>query len=170
MKKYLVGLGNPGEDYVNSRHNAGSMLVDFLSKNMKELKEKKIKDCKVYMNSRDMVLIKPEVFMNSSGKAVLDVVKWLDIDVESSLMVAHDDLDLQLGKFKVQFGRSPKKHNGVLAVENCLGTIKFKRIRIGVDNRDDYYIEGAKYVLSKFKDKELVTLNSVFMELYKEIV
>ena len=76
-------------------------------------------------------------------------------------MIIHDDLDIPLGKFKFQFAKSPKDHNGVQSVENHLNTKDFWRLRIGVDNRGDYKIPGINYVLENFKTDELKTISSI---------
>ena len=169
--KYIVGLGNPGPDFVNTRHNVGVMFVDFLRKNFNEnRKEKKVKDSVMYSNSGSISVIKTNKFMNEIGIAVKDIVKYLKIDIGEELYIAHDDLDIELGNYKVQYGKSPKEHNGVISVEQHLKTIKFHRIRIGVDNRKNFYMEGKKYVLGKFDEQELKTVNSVFMSILEEIV
>jgi PTH1 family peptidyl-tRNA hydrolase len=163
-RKIIVGLGNPSEEFINTRHNTGFMYIDYLLETLKskDIKEKKLKNSIVYEVGEDLVLVKPQTFMNESGLAVKEVVKWFDVNVEEELILVHDDLDIPLGKSKLQFAKSPKEHNGVISVENHLGTTHFKRLRIGVENRGRKSISGEKYVLRKFKKDELIIIGEMF--------
>ncbi len=113
--KLIVGLGNPGEEYENTRHNAGRILVQILEK---KLKEQKVK------------FITPDTFMNNSGKAVKPFVKTKK-DLEN-LIVVYDDIDLPLGKIKISFDKSSGGHNGLESIINHLKSREFVRIRIGI--------------------------------------
>jgi PTH1 family peptidyl-tRNA hydrolase len=165
-KLVIVGLGNPGSEYEGTRHNAGFLFVDFIltKQNKNKIKEKKTKKALVYVIGENLILVKPQTFMNRSGEAVKEVVKWYDVDIEEQLVLAHDDLDIPLGKTKLQFARSPGKHKGVKSVESHLGTTQFKRLRIGVENRQGKEIPGVKYNMQKFSEDELVVLNKAFDE------
>jgi len=151
--KLIVGLGNPGEKYKKTRHNAGHVLIDFL-------KDKQIDDCKIE---------KTDDFMNSSGVSVRKHFDFYKIDL-NELFVAHDDLDLKLGEFKIQKGVGPKDHNGIESVNKALGNVNYWRIRIGVDNRDsESRIPGEEYVLQDFKREELETLDKVLQDIANEL-
>jgi len=165
MNKIIIGLGNPGEKYKNTRHNAGFLLIDYLIEKFELDKSSKLKNSNFYKLRNGLVLIRPKTFMNNSGVAAREAIKWFDINVEEDLIVAHDDLDLPLGKYKYQFEKSPKDHNGVKSVENHIGTTKFHRLRIGVDNREGRNIDGERYVLKKMSDQEISVLNSKFSEI-----
>ncbi len=107
-----------------------------------------------------------ECFMNESGGWVSRKISNLKFKI-SNLVIAHDDLDIPLGKFKIQFGKGPRLHNGVLSVEQALGTKEFWRVRIGVDSRKKEEGrrnkgEGEKYVLEQFTPEEKKILESVF--------
>lgn len=162
--KLIVGLGNPGKEYDHTRHNTGFMFVDFVLGALADRSpiEKRVKDSITYHCGTDLILAKPQTFMNLSGIAVKQLISWYDIVVEQDLILVHDDLDIKLGKFKHQFAKAPKDHKGVISVENHVGTTKFHRLRIGVDNRQHSSIDGDKYVLDKFTSDELVTLQQVF--------
>ena len=144
--KLLVGLGNPGPKYLNTRHNVGFLFLDYLAKN--SLLDKQVKT------------LKPDTYMNDSGKAVareLQFYKLKPVD----LFVVHDDLDLRLGEYKIQLGKGPKLHNGVDSVEKAIGTKDFWRARIGVDNRiPDNRASGESYVLQNFDQSELELLET----------
>ncbi len=150
--KLVVGLGNPGSKYENTRHNAGHVLVDRINSMKSNLKA-----------------FKTDVFMNNSGRAVKKLVDFYKIPMDE-LYVAHDDLDIPLGEYKIQKGVGPKVHNGVLSVEEFLGTSDFWRVRIGVDGRDgDRSIPGEDYVLQDFNEGEKGKLEPVFERIVKEL-
>ena len=151
--KLIIGLGNPGTKYLKSRHNIGYIFLDFL-------------------RSQELLLrsqfLKTDCFMNESGSFVKQAVSRQQIAV-SDLYIAHDDLDLPLGKYKIQPGVGPKIHNGVGSVEQVLGRTDFWRIRIGVDNRDPQNREpGDSYVLKDFSNDELEILKGVFDAILKD--
>lgn len=167
--KVIIGLGNPGTEYQMTRHNAGMMLVDKLSSSpVAQLHSdygwRKNYGAMVY-KSPDLVLVKTnDVFMNESGKLLQGLP-------EGELWVAHDDLDIKLGEYKVQRGKGPKEHNGVRSIEGALGNKDFWRIRIGVDNRPSFAkaSEGETYVLQKFTAEEKVILGGVLGKIADEI-
>lgn len=154
--KIIVGLGNPGEELKNTRHNLGFMLVEKLAqdKNKWVNKEKfRAEICQI----KDMVLVKPQTFMNDSGKAVVKIAGFYKVKPEDICLV-HDDLDLELGDYKIQLAKGPKKHNGVLSVEKELGTKDFWRVRMGIAKnpaeKKECQLSGKDYVLSEFNQKE----------------
>lgn len=132
----IVGLGNPGENYANSPHNAGFLVVDKLLEtwSMKhETCEKwssKIAEYKFGKNK--IILAKPLTFMNNSGVAVKKIVSSFGFQVSSDLWVIHDDVDLELGKIKIVKNRGSAGHRGVEDIIQKLGTKEFVRFRIGV--------------------------------------
>jgi len=159
--KLIVGLGNPGEEYINTRHNVGFMVVDRLAKS--SWKRSKSGLLIYSWLGSEVELIKPQTFMNKSGEAVGLVVKKHNL-IPDDIIVIHDDLDIQFGKYKIQKGKGPKVHKGVLSVERVLGGEDFWRVRVGTDNRqgDMKQILGEKYVLSKFSNEEVEELENVF--------
>ncbi len=154
--KLIVGLGNPGEKYKNNRHNVGHVVVDSLSK-------RKL--------PKDLVIKKTDVFMNESGEFVKKLVEQYKLNT-SDLWIIHDDLDIPLGSHKIQFAKGPKDHNGLLSIEEKLGTKDFWRVRIGVDNRKDEpfdFAQGKEYVLQDFTDEEKGVLDKVIDEVCKKL-
>lgn len=162
--KYLIGLGNNGPEFTNSRHNTGFMFVDFLLAHYpkERIVEKKLKTITIFEINIQFSVAKPHGYMNESGNGVRELVNWFKVDIEKEIIVAHDDLDIPLGKYKLQFARSPRTHNGVLSVENALSTKNFYRLRFGVDNRTVEQIPGDQYVLEQFNGFELETINKTF--------
>ena len=158
----IVGLGNPEDKYLNTRHNAGSMLVDYLAKKH-DLAWKKRKGLLCFLAQKEgLALAKPLTFMNESGRAVAKLVSKLKVELKD-LYIAHDELDLRLGEFKITLGKSSPLHKGVISVEEHLKSKDFYRIRIGVDNRDsENRIAGERYVLQEFNSQEKEILQRVF--------
>ena len=108
--------------------------------------------------------------MNSSGVAVKKFINKHKLDLDN-LYVVHDDLDLKLGEYKIQFGKGPKIHNGVSSVERELGTSEFWRVRIGADNRDpERRVKGEDYVLQDFSKEEMENINDVIQKASNELL
>ena len=151
--KLIVGLGNPGERYKNTRHNAGFLVAD-------ELQKMKL--------PVGVVVRKSDTFMNDSGSFVKKIVDKYKPDL-SDLYIIHDDLDIPLGSYKIQFGVGPKVHNGVNSVEIELGAKDFWRIRVGVDSRNpNDRTSGEEYVLQDFSEEEKKILDGIIEKICKE--
>ena len=179
----MVGLGNPGEKYQNNRHNAGQMFTDYLLVTLRVTTHENYKftfdkHCnsqlaKLIIKNKELLLIKPQTFMNRSGEAVFKLISNFKFQI-SNLVVAHDDLDIPLGKFKIQKGTGPQLHNGLESIEQHLKTKDFWRVRIGVDNRTNNpersaswrRVEGETYVLNDFLPAEK---NSLMKEIFPKI-
>jgi peptidyl-tRNA hydrolase, PTH1 family len=154
--KLVVGLGNPGEKYENTRHNTGRMLVDLIEKNLEKAGSKqKIK------------FIKPDTFMNNSGKAVASLVKTKKDLAE--LVVVYDDLDLPIGTMKISYNRSAGGHRGLASIIKTLKSEEFLRIRIGIapatPSGKIKKPQGEKkvidFILGEFKKPELEALKKI---------
>jgi PTH1 family peptidyl-tRNA hydrolase len=149
MSWLIIGLGNEGEEYALTRHNAGRLLVDFLEKGEPPA------------GFKTAIL---ETLMNNSGKALLKLSpKSLN---PKRLIIAHDDLDLPLGRFKLSFNRGAGGHRGVESIIKALKTKEFWRLRIGVSPKKKPTGEAAviKFILGEFKPAELKILKTVFKE------
>lgn len=160
--KLLIGLGNPGSFYSSTRHNAGFIFVEELQKVVGGKYRPTIKN--------QVRILKSDRFMNDSGVFVKNLVTKYSLS-GTDLFVVHDDLDIPLGDFKIQFGKGPKDHNGILSIEKELGTKDFWRIRIGIENRDGYKdgIKGEEYVLQNFTDEEKNILGKVVKSACKKL-
>jgi len=151
--KLIIGLGNPGKEYENTRHNTGYMIID-------ELKNHKFPNLQIYKSTN---------FMNDSGSFVTEKLKAYSLKPEA-LYVIHDDLDIPLGKFKIQFGHGPKDHNGIIDIEDKLGTKDFWRVRVGIDNRPfDNKPMGEVYTLENFTKEERGILDNIIREICKKL-
>ena len=157
--KLVVGLGNPGDKYKGNRHNVGQMVLDRIQRSEDRDQRTGIK------------LSKTGTFMNESGNAVRKAMNFYKLGVED-LIIIHDDLDIRLGEYKIDMGRGPRQQNGVISVEEALGTKEFLRVRVGVDNRDQssgIRVQGDKYVLEDFTDEERVILDGVIEKIVDEL-
>ena len=160
--KLIVGLGNVGKEYENTRHNMGFMLVDrYLEYKNIPLKFKEKFNAmyvETTINNEKVIFIKPTTYMNNSGIAVRAFLDFYKLDVQDVLVIS-DDLDLDLGKFRLRRNGSSGGHNGLKSIISHLGTDGFKRLRIGISNDKDDVIN---YVLSKFSKKELNEIDTMF--------
>lgn len=160
--KLVVGLGNKGREYENTRHNMGFMLVDrYLQyKNITDKFKEKFNAIYIEttINNEKVIFIKPMTYMNNSGIAVRAFVDFYKLNSEDILVIS-DDLDLDLGKFRLRRNGSSGGHNGLKSIISHLGTDNFKRLRIGISNDEDDVIN---YVLSKFSKKELNEIDTMF--------
>ena len=160
--KLVVGLGNKGREYENTRHNMGFMLVDrYLQyKNITDKFKEKFNAMYIEttINNEKVIFIKPMTYMNNSGIAVRSFVDFYKLNSEDVLVIS-DDLDLDLGKFRLRRNGSSGGHNGLKSIISHLGTDNFKRLRIGISNDKDDVIN---YVLSKFSKKELNEIDTMF--------
>ncbi len=174
MNYIIVGLGNPGEEYENTRHNTGRIAVDAFAKkiglNLDEWKEdKKIKSevAKAKVGKNTALLIKPNTFMNKSGDAVRSLVK--NKKIAETLVVTHDDLDLPFGKIKISFNKSAGGHKGVQSIIKAVKTEAFIRMRIGISpvtgsgKMKKPFGEKAvtDLILGKFKPSEMDALKKI---------
>ncbi|HZZ98550.1 MAG TPA: aminoacyl-tRNA hydrolase [Candidatus Saccharimonadia bacterium] len=176
-KKYVIGLGNPGSEYAKSRHNAGFMVVDGLAEKLGlSWKFEKKFDAEVARAAGgDVVLVKPQTFMNDSGKSVRAVLAYdkypgLETSNLTDVFIAYDDLDILLGQKKIQFATHPKIHNGVNSILQTLGTDQFWNVRIGTDTRDgSRTIDSKEYVLKPLTAEERARLAEVIANVIQEV-
>ncbi|HUX35582.1 MAG TPA: aminoacyl-tRNA hydrolase [Candidatus Paceibacterota bacterium] len=179
--KVVMGLGNPESGYKNTYHNAGKLLVDYLSEKLVSAGETKTINFRKKSSgdfesrvSNGLSLVKPVNYMNENGKAAKAALKYFGAKPDS-LLAAHDDSDIEIGKYKISFGSGPAGHNGVRSVIDSIGTKDFWRLRIGIrkketrNERQQARMKAIDFVLKKItvKDKEL--MNSVFDAAIKEI-
>lgn len=148
--RMIVGLGNPGREYLDTRHNAGFMVVDQYARDLGlGFNEEKRWQAKITRDD-DRYLLKPQTFMNESGAAVGKVAAFYKLE-PAQILVLYDDKDLPLGRLRIRGGGSAGGHNGMRSVINHLGTQNFPRLRIGIGTGPSGTI---KHVLGKFRDEE----------------
>lgn len=149
--KLIVGLGNPGDRYKNTRHNIGFMFLDELKNdlNLEFSLNKQLKSLIAFanINGEKIIFAKPQTFMNLSGEAVLSIVNYYKLEIED-IVIVYDDLDLPTGKIRIRKTGSSGGHKGMSNIIQLLKTSEIKRIRIGIMNNSN--IDTIDYVLGKF--------------------
>ena len=168
--KLVVGLGNPGIEYQFTPHNAGFLAVDRIAETSGAVlsnRRHRALTARVELAGHEVLLAKPETFMNLSGLAVVELVKSLDLrDVAEDLIVLYDELDLPFGRIQVRPHGSANGHNGIKSILASLGTPEWVRIRIGVgkpslpDGRH-FKSGGQSYLLAPIRKAELTILDEV---------
>ena len=156
----IVGLGNPGKKYQNTRHNLGFMVLDKLA-NSSWIKKDKFKSLVSFLD-KDTILVKPQAFMNNSGEAVAKIASFYKID-PSDIWIVHDDLDLKTGQLKIKIGGGTAGHKGLESIISYLKTQDFVRFRLGI-NHPSLEISVEKYVLLPFKKEERELIDNLVKE------
>jgi len=168
--KLIIGLGNPGKKYETTRHNVGFLILDKLISNIQYpifKLDKKLKSEISKKPGSNLIIAKPQTFMNESGVAVRALCDFYKIK-PADVIVVHDDKDIPLGEYKIQTNRGPAGHNGVISIITHLGTQDFTRVRVGIKT-DKKIDDTANFVLDKFSKAEIKILDEVIKKVVKEI-
>ena len=172
---YLIGLGNPGKKYYNSRHNIGFLLLEKLSKKYNSnflLKDKLKSSCSEFqINNSTFRLFLPNTFMNNSGDAVRAIFDWYKINLDQILIIV-DDKDLPLGKIRFRRKGSSGGHNGLKSVIEQLQTQNFKRIRIGIGSpplKEKNNFNTISHVLGNISLEEKLILDKVYKRVIESL-
>jgi len=180
--KIIAGLGNPGEKYNNTRHNLGFSILDNIvqGKNLNWTLNKKF--FSLMAKNGDTIYLKPQTFMNNSGRAIetilsyykllpkkFNLIKKKDTNLEDILTIIHDDLDIEIGKYKISENSRSGGNNGVQSIISHLKTKNFKRIRVGIKNKLKEKIPAEKFVLMKFNKEEQKIINNIIEEIIKKV-
>ena len=165
----LVGLGNPGSNYTNTRHNIGFKIIDAINAHFKLSKQKpKFKGLLTTGNidEKKIYAIKPLTFMNNSGTAIKELIDYFKIEAKD-VFVFHDDMDIDFGKIKAKFGGSSAGHNGIESIDKFIGK-EYSRVRIGI-GKPDSKIEVSDFVLTNFTDEEKIKLEKVIQNIIESM-
>lgn len=159
--KLIVGLGNPGKEYENTRHNVGFIILDrYLQKN--NILNGKEKFGGLYfegfINKEKVIFLKPQKYINLSGQVLKQYIDFFKIDIDDVLII-HDDLDTPFGSVKLRLSGGSGGHNGLKDIENNIHSKDYKRIKIGISNNKS--IDTKDYVLGKFGNEDKEIMNSV---------
>ncbi len=154
----IVGLGNPGAKYLLTRHNIGFMALDSFTASIGDLpsrEERKAVTCRFKLDDEEVLLVKPQTFMNKSGESVQALMDFYKIDL-AHLIVLHDDIDQPFGSLKIQKNRGPGGHNGLKSLNEQLGTQDYIRLKLGIGRPQGQQakMDVADYVLQKFSEAE----------------
>lgn len=159
--KLIVGLGNPGKEYNNTRHNIGFMCIDNIAKFFNvNIDANKFNGLYTQFNynGEKVILLKPQKYMNLSGEVVRDYVNFFKLDINDVLIIC-DDLDTKVGTYRLRYKGSSGGHNGLKNIELHLSTQEYKRIKLGISNNKN--IDTKDYVLGKFSKEELEFINPI---------
>lgn len=179
--KLIVGLGNPEKQYQYTRHNAGFLCLDKIAQAQGLDWEFNKKFNSLTASKKDVLLVKPQTYMNQSGLAVAAIMNYYgllpkkiklftkkDSDLTQKLLVIHDDLDLPLGRYKRSTNSRPAGHNGVASIISQLKTKNFVRLRIGISGQKPEKMPAKNYVLSRFSEEEIALLEKIFESVVKD--
>lgn len=189
--KIVVGLGNPGTKYEQTRHNAGFIIVEKIADELGLSWETSKKFNARVAKGTDIMLLEPLTYMNLSGQSVASALSYFkllpkqlglfakkDTDLSDTLVVIHDDLDIELGKYKVTTDSRSAGHNGVQSIINHLKTQKFTRYRVGIKTEQLETIRAnntdreavSRFVLGRFAPPELESISKTAKEIAKETI
>jgi PTH1 family peptidyl-tRNA hydrolase len=155
--KLVVGLGNPGIEYQFTPHNLGFLTIDHIAERCKvDVSSRRCQaaTAKVKLAGHEVLLAKPETYMNLSGLSVRKLAEGLEVNPASDLIVVYDELDLPFGAIRIRQRGGTAGHNGLESVVGSLGTDEFMRVRLGIQP-DHPVRDGAKFVLGQFKKSQL---------------
>lgn len=165
--KLIVGLGNPGEKYENTRHNAGFLVIEKLkskNENFSDWQSNKKFNAEISegkINGKKIILLRPMTFMNDSGRAVAAAAHFYKIK-STDILIIHDDIDLPLGKIRIKQGGSSGGHRGVESIITTLSSENFARLKIGVSpEARQKNFDATKFVLKKFAKIEEKTVGDI---------
>ncbi len=162
--KLVVGLGNPGKEYINTRHNVGFDIVDVFAEkyNCSFKKEDKFNAdiFDININGIKIIVAKPLTYMNLSGEAVGKIASFYNID-SNDILVIHDDMDMVLGKIRVVYDSSSGGHNGIKSITNSLGTSEYTRLKIGIGSNEKNN-DVVSFVLGRFDKEQKMLLDNVY--------
>tara|TARA_Y100000766_G_scaffold255637_1_gene241849 strand:+ start:50 stop:658 length:609 start_codon:yes stop_codon:yes gene_type:complete len=175
-EKYIVGLGNPGKDYLNSRHNIGFQILKSLSEkyDSKFILKNKLKSwfSEFKINNLTYRLFLPNTYMNNSGDAVRAIVDWYKINLDQ-LYIVVDDIDLPIGKIRFRKKGSSGGHNGLKSIIEKMQTQNFNRIRIGIGSppniRDTKNFNTISHVLGNISSEEKLILDKVYNQIIQSL-
>ena len=176
QEKFIIGLGNPGKKYDNSRHNIGFLFIQEFAENCntKFLLKNKLKCNYAEFISNKVIyrMFMPTTFMNNSGEAIRAIIDWFKID-KDKLIIIVDDIDIPLGKIRARKKGSSGGHNGLQSIINHLNSKEFFRIRVGIGSppiidKDKKY-NTISHVLGNFSKQEKLILNKIFCQITESL-
>ena len=162
--KMIIGLGNPGKEYAQTKHNVGFMVIDAIADELNVTVEKR--QCQAFTQAtawdgEKILLVKPQTYMNLSGESVREIIDYYKVDEENELIVIYDDISLDVGKLRIRKKGSAGGHNGMKNILLHLGHDIFPRIKMGVGDKPKGY-DLADYVLGHFsKEDDRIMKDSV---------
>lgn len=164
----IIGLGNPGKEYVNTRHNIGFDAINYIANKYNiEINREKFKGVygEGFINNNKVILLKPTTYMNLSGESVREIVNFYKLD-NDGIIVLYDDISLEVGKLRIRPKGSAGGHNGIKSIIANLGTEEFQRIKIGVGQPKH---DLVSHVLGKFNEEENKVLEKTLLAVVQAV-
>lgn len=160
----LVGLGNPGKQHVRTRHNAGFLAADAVAKafgvgKWREAQTFKSEVMDGAIDGLTCLIVKPQTYMNASGEAIVKLLRFYKLEAKTRLLVCFDDIDIELGTYRLKMSGGPGTHNGMKSIVERIGE-DFPRLRIGIGPEPER-MDLAAWVLSAFTEEERAKLKSI---------
>jgi len=169
--KLIAGLGNPGREYAGTRHNVGFEVVDVLVNRYGMSSPRNRFDSEAFdgmIGAEKVILLKPQTYMNLSGKAVQGAMAFYQL-TPADILIVLDDLALPCGKLRIRPGGSSGGHNGLKDIERALGTSQYPRLRLGIDASPSF-MDAKDYVLSRFTDEQRKLIDPVIKKAADAVV
>ena len=170
--KLIVGLGNPGREYVGTRHNLGFSVLDAIAAKYQEKfvvnKKFNAEICEFFIAGEKVILAKPQTFMNKSGESIRELVAYYNIS-NDRVWVIYDDIDLEIGSVRIRKNGGSAGHKGIQSVIDCIGTDNFVRFRLGIKSEHCDYLSTEEVVLQRFCKEEEVDINKATDKAISEI-
>lgn len=173
--KLIIGIGNPGDKYINTRHNLGFKVLDELTEHLQDNFKLDEKLKSEILKDGDLIYVKPQTFVNNSGMAVKLVADYFKVSLENIILI-HDELDLPLGKIKIRIGGGGSGHHGVESIIKDLNSPDFIRVRLGIGNehslggeRGHKHFDANKFVVEDFTPQEKNTVKTMVAEAQKAV-
>ena len=168
----IVGLGNPGKEYENTRHNIGFMMVDYIAEKRNLSFKEKMGGlfAEDQIDGEKIIVLKPQKYINLSGEVIRKYVDFYKIPIEN-ILVINDDIDLEVGAFKLRLSGGSAGHNGLKNIESHLNTKEYKRIKVGISKNNMF--DKKDYVLGKLSKEDLTKIDSlkqIFLNIYEDLV
>jgi PTH1 family peptidyl-tRNA hydrolase len=155
--KLIIGLGNPGKEYDETRHNFGFAVLDAIATkhdvSFNFNKKFKADICELFINGEKIILVKPQTFMNKSGESVREIVGYYNIS-NDRVWVIYDDIDLDIGNVRIRKNGSSGGHKGVQSIIDNIGTEDFVRFRLGIKSKQCDFLSTEEVVLQRFCEEE----------------
>lgn len=168
--KLIIGLGNPGDRYLQTRHNIGFQIVQALADTETLQWSQSKKHSAEIAKKKGLIIVKPLTFMNDSGRSVHSIMSYYDIDPDN-VLVCHDDTDLVFGDVQLAHAKGSAGHNGVRSIIDTIGTKSFSRIRFGVRNPEEMTrIKAEDFVLKNFTEKEKDLIPHLISDALEKII
>lgn len=167
--RIIVGIGNPEKGYGMTYHNVGKMFINYIFKNkLNGFSNLEQLNNSLYIKNYKIIFAKTTLYMNQSGKSILELIKKFKLKT-NEILIAHDDSDIYVGNYKITFGQSSAGHKGIENIINTIGK-NFWRCKIGIREKTENWEKSENFVLKKISEKKSMVLEKTFNDAYNKII